>query len=83
MISYVDHVMSYDHQIQQQVMGSCGPQEYRQHQLIQWDQLLGYIKQYQDEQLRPPSGLFIDGNNGLVLLLGRQVSYSPVVDMLT
>ena len=57
------------------MLGSCGPQEYRQHQLRQWDRLLGYIRQYNDEQCRPPGGLLIDTNNGLTLLLGRQVSH--------
>ena len=53
---------------------SCGPQEYRQHQATQWDRLLGYIKQFLDGQLRPPTGLLIDDDSGLVLLLGRHVS---------
>ena len=65
--------------MQQQVLGSCGPQEYRQLQLRQWDRLLGYIKQYSDEQFRPPGGLLTDNNNGLVLLLGRQVSHYPLL----
>jgi len=36
--------------------------------------LLGYIKQALDEQLRPPGGLLLDDDSGLVLLLGQQVS---------
>jgi len=56
------------------VNGSCDPQEYQQDEINQWSRLLGYIKQTLDEQLRPPSGLLLDDDSGLVLLLGQQVS---------